>query len=75
MWPYFNVPLEGHIRQVWLYVMKELYMSFENEQYEYINEGYGSVEMYAICKVLWKSEFWQFVNNLIFRNFNFLLCS
>jgi hypothetical protein len=31
--------------------------------------------MYAICKVLWKSEFWQFVNNLIFRNFNFLLCS
>jgi hypothetical protein len=39
------------------YVMKELYMSFENEQYEYINEGYGSVEMYAICKVLWKSEF------------------
>jgi hypothetical protein len=19
MWPYFNIPLEGHIRQVWLY--------------------------------------------------------
>jgi hypothetical protein len=21
MWPYFNVPLEGHIRQVWLYLI------------------------------------------------------
>jgi hypothetical protein len=20
MWPYFNIPLEGHIRQVWLYI-------------------------------------------------------
>ena len=20
MWPYFNVPLEDHIRQVWLYI-------------------------------------------------------
>jgi hypothetical protein len=22
MWPYFTVPLEGHIRQVWLYLFK-----------------------------------------------------
>ena len=27
-------------------------MSFENEQYEYIHEAYGSVELYAIYKVL-----------------------
>jgi len=25
-------------------------LSFENEQYECINEGYGNVEMYAIYK-------------------------
>jgi hypothetical protein len=30
----------------------KLYMSFENEQYEYINEAYGSVELYAIYNVL-----------------------
>jgi hypothetical protein len=29
-----------------------LYMSFENEQYENIHEAYGSVELYAIYKVL-----------------------
>ena len=27
-------------------------MSFENEQYEYIHEAYGIVELYAIYKVL-----------------------
>jgi hypothetical protein len=27
-------------------------MSFENEQYEYIHEAYGSVELYAIYNVL-----------------------
>ena len=30
----------------------KLYMSFENEQYEYIHEAYGIVELYAIYKVL-----------------------
>ena len=30
----------------------KLYMSFENEQYEYIHEAYGSVELYAIYNVL-----------------------
>ena len=30
----------------------KLYTSFENEQYEYIHEAYGSVELYAIYKVL-----------------------
>ena len=30
----------------------KLYMSFENEQYEYIHEAYGSVELYAIYKIL-----------------------
>ena len=23
MWPYFTVPLEGHIRQAWLYIVFE----------------------------------------------------
>jgi len=23
MWPYFNVPIESNIRQVWLYILKE----------------------------------------------------
>ena len=27
-------------------------MSFENEQYEYIHEAYGIIELYAIYKVL-----------------------
>jgi hypothetical protein len=31
---------------------RKLYMSFENEQYEYIHEAYGSVEFYAIYNVL-----------------------
>jgi hypothetical protein len=30
----------------------KLYMSFENEQYKYIHEAYGSVELYAIYNVL-----------------------
>ena len=38
----------------WMKIWKggKLYMSFENEQYEYIHEAYGSVELYAIYKVL-----------------------
>ena len=32
-WPYFNVYLEGHIRQVWLYIMANFYSaSFLKEQ-------------------------------------------
>ena len=30
----------------------KLYTSFENEQYEYIHEAYGGVELYAIYQVL-----------------------
>jgi hypothetical protein len=28
MWPFFNVPLEGHIRQVWLRVLDVNYMKY-----------------------------------------------
>ena len=30
MWPYFNVPLEGHIRQVWLYYYLRWYDIYHN---------------------------------------------
>jgi uncharacterized membrane protein len=30
----------------------KLYISFVNEQYEYMHETYGSVEMYTICNLL-----------------------
>ena len=29
-----------------------MYISFVNEQYEYMHETYGSVEMYTICNLL-----------------------
>ena len=48
----------------------KLYMSFENEQYEYIHEAYGSVELYAIYKVL---NFFC-INNAASRYIDIYMC-
>jgi hypothetical protein len=53
MWPYFTVPLEGHIRQIWLYKSGALFLIkllLFIEKYLYYHKNDGSASIFGMMR-------------------------
>ena len=63
MWPYFTVPLEGHIRQVWLYILKSIFFKLFFNPFNYMYYIWSPLLSSHLClKVTFP---WPVIENLI----------
>jgi len=64
MWPYFTVPLEGHIRQVWLYSLSFYFKNMDFIQYQYLLQR--QYLLYNLQQILKKNNLPLFKNIISF---------